>query len=208
MRGHAVFETVHVDLSDVRTEGNALEIRRRGTYLYVVDASSDSARAEITLDVQQIARLPIYLDRGYRWREEFARVWLTNTAQPDQWIKLVVCLDPGFTVVNNPGRSISSEGFPISQAPDTTFGPHREYDGDELGTTNPVLLPSGPCDIYVQNQGPTVCQVRIDSDGIGAYGGFKLEQHDTLVIPNYDGTALYVVGTSGEKVYIAIKHGR
>jgi len=202
-----VFRTHRVSLTTARAEGNAERIEFSGNYWYVVDASSDSAEAQIALDADGNSRLPASLYRGYRSRHEFERLWITNDAQAGEWIDIVIAQDPDFEIISQTGLSAEAEGAPVSQACDTSISPQRVYDGDELGSTNPIALPGTPCDVIVQNQGATACTVRFDSDAI-AYGGIVLEQYDTLVMSNYAGTNLYVWGTSGESVYIGVKKGR
>ena len=125
------FKTFRIDLSAARVEGNAERIEYAGNYWCVVNASSDSALAQVSLDANNDARLPAPLHRAYRSTASFERLWVFNEALGSgEWIDLVVAQDPAFEIIVQAGFSAMSKGVSVSQAADNIISPQRTYDGD------------------------------------------------------------------------------
>lgn len=66
-----------------------------GEYLYVEEVSSESAR--LTISLNRNTNDPIDLENGVKIRTIFTQIYITNTAQPGEWIDLIIGINFEYT---------------------------------------------------------------------------------------------------------------
>jgi hypothetical protein len=197
-----LFRTFTVALDVAHVEGNAERLDFAGNYWYVVNASSDSAIAQVALDVNSLARLPAMLHRGYRGRQAFKRLWIFNDAQPEAWVDIVIAQDPDFQIIAQAGRPVIEEVTLIAKAVGHCDNTLATGQTGAIAAATPVqVVPArvGRSALIVTNYATEQVGFVGFTDAVTAANGFPVYLRGTVSITNYEGP-LWCYFTAGNAV--------
>lgn len=164
-------------------------VKATGDFVYVLDASTNAASIDIKFNGQDSDAIPFSLGRLVGGTP-FDRWYVTHTAQPGAWVKLMFGVAPGIFVLN-PSANISS--FDLVKA--TNLQTVADVTVSAAALTAIRSSSSVRRKIHIKNMHASAA-IRIGDSLITATRGIKLDPGETITFETTDFVFGFGLGTA------------